>query len=497
MVACVICTSASLFAQTTAADKILLASFAKSIDQGRYQEVESQLLKFVVSKPEVAEGYELLARLRYGQQRLPEARSLYQRALSLDPKLTLAKIDLGITTFMIGETERAREDLRSVSLGPSEMSAYGLRLVEALVLVGEFDAAVRTIDSLPPIMRNGAALPFRAQAYLSLKRRADVLKLIPFAKAKIPRETEIAVDVASVLIGTEFNKEATILLTSSLASSPTNLRVLLLLGRAKVNERDFAAARIYAVKAQAISPESGEAAFLLATVESEQGNTSEAFAAFELAIALAPASIDIKPQAVIAAMRAKKPRRAVEIARELLAARPDDPEAIYLFGAASLQAGRIADAETFLGRFTRERPKDGRGCVAYSLALAAQPEKVGPARRKLEECVATDPRNFEATYQLALSHRSTGETAQAINYLERTVDLSPNYAFAVRDLGVLYLQAGKEEQARAKLETAAKLAPNDADTHFQLSRLYNLSGQPELAKQHFDMFQKLRNRDEK
>jgi tetratricopeptide (TPR) repeat protein len=200
-------------------------------------------------------------------------------------------------------------------------------------------------------------------------------------------------------------------------------------------------------------------------------------------------------KAVVAAMRANQSRRAVELAREMIRLRPDDPDIIYLFGAASLQSGRIADAEAYLERYTRERPSDGRGCVAYALSLAAQPTKIDPARSKLEGCVAMDPANFEATYQLALSHRSSGETEKAIDYLERTVNRAPNYAYAVRDLGVLYLQAGKEAEARVNLEKAAKLAPNDPDTHFQLSRLYNLAGEPVLAKRHFDTFQKLKDQN--
>jgi tetratricopeptide (TPR) repeat protein len=487
--------SAFAAAQRPLPDKALLSSFEEAIDQGRYSEVESGLLKFVVSRPDVGAGYELLGRLRFRQDRLNEARSLYQRAVTLDPRSVRARVDLAVTLHRLDDTATAVDILKgignAVPVGPTD----GLRLAEALVLVREYDDALRTIDRLPPNVKNLAALPFRVESYLALGRRDDIEKVILTANVIARRESEIAAGVAGILVGTAFNKAAADLLSTVLRTAPRHIRALLLMGRAKIYDRDFPQARIHVTKAASLSPESAEAAFLLATIESEQGNSIEALAGFERALELSPGSMEVMSKAVVAAMRANQSRRAVELAREMIRLRPDDPDIIYLFGAASLQSGRIADAEAYLERYTRERPSDGRGCVAYALALAAQPTKIDPARSKLEGCVAMDPANFEATYQLALSHRSSGETEKAIDYLERTVNRAPNYAYAVRDLGVLYLQAGKEAEARVNLEKAAKLAPNDPDTHFQLSRLYNLAGEPVLAKRHFDTFQKLKDQN--
>lgn len=488
-----LCLASPVLGQATSADPALLSTFERGIEQGRYSDVEGGLLKFVLSHPELAAGYELLGRLRFRQERLNEARSLYKRAVTLDPKLLRARIDLSVTVYRMGETATATEMLKAVSGDPVTSINDRLRLAEALVLVREFEIALRATDLLPLSVQNGRALPFRAESYVILNQRENVLRVLATAKSIARREPELATGVASVLVGTSFNKPAAELLSLILSTAPKNVRAMILLGRAKIHDRDLDAARTQVARAVALSPESPEAAFLLATIESEQGRTTEALTAFERALQLSPGSVEVMSKAVVAAMRANQSRRAVEIARDLVKSKPDDPDVIYLFGAASLQAGRIADAEVYLERYLRERPNDGRGCVAFALSLAAQPAKIDAARSKLEACVAMNPANFEATYQLALSHRSAGDTAKAIDYLERTVNRSPNYAYAVRDLGVLYLQAGNETQARLNLEKAAKLAPDDADTHFQLSRLYNLAGEPALAKQHFDKFQKLRN----
>jgi tetratricopeptide (TPR) repeat protein len=479
-------------AQVSPGERQLLASIEQGIDKGSYSDIEGRLMQFVVSHPNDASGLRLLGRLRFRQGRLNEARSLYQRSIILDPKAVRTKVDLSVTLYELSEVGPARELLKEISI-ESTLPVELLHLSQAFVMVGEYNDALRAIERLPAIVKNGAALPLRVKSYLALDRPGDVTKLLPMARMKVPGDPDAATAVASVLVGTAFNKDAVGLLALILRNSPKNVPALLLMGRAKVNERDLASARALAAKAASLDPRSPEAAYLVATIESEQGRYTEALAAFEQALALSPSSVEVMSQAIVAAMRANKSRRAVEIARDLIRLKPDDPDSVYLFGAASLQAGRIADAEAYLGRYVLERPKDGRGCVAFALSLAAQPSKIDLARNNLEGCVATDPANFEATYQLALSYRSSGDAAKAIEYLERTVKLSPNYAVAVRELGAMYLQSGKEEQARIHLERAVKLAPDDADGHFQLSRLYNLIGQPALAKQHFDIFQKLRN----
>ena len=150
-------------------------------------------------------------------------------------------------------------------------------------------------------------------------------------------------------------------------------------------------------------------------------------------------------------------------------------------------------ASESLDRFIQKRPKDPRGCLAIGLVLAAQPERIEDARNQLRRCVETDPTNFEARYQLALSYKAQGENEKAIPELEATVKAAPEYAPALRDLGTLYLQAGDDSKARPLLERAASLNAQDGETHFQLSRLYNRIGEPALAKQHLELFQKLKD----
>jgi Flp pilus assembly protein TadD len=196
-------------------------------------------------------------------------------------------------------------------------------------------------------------------------------------------------------------------------------------------------------------------------------------------------------------MRANQPLVAVNAAEELLRLKPDDPESLYLLGAASLQKGSLASARSVLERYRQKRPDDPRGCLALGITLATQPGQSTPAKSEFEQCLKLDPANVEAKYQLGLIFKSEGETERAVQLLEEVIARTPEHASALRDVGALYLQTGADVKARNVLEKAATLNPADAETHFLLSRLYSRVGDSALAKQHLDQFQKIKSQREK
>ena len=63
---------------------------------------------------------------------------------------------------------------------------------------------------------------------------------------------------------------------------------------------------------------------------------------------------------------------AVDAANELLVLEPNEPEFLYLFGAASLQHGSLATADA-LERYRKQRPDDPRGCLALGITWLDSP----------------------------------------------------------------------------------------------------------------------------
>ena len=470
-----------------------LAEFEKNIEQGKFEETERPLLDYAIAHPNDAQALSLLARLRYRQNRFEEAAGLNKRVLTLDPNLAAAKINLALVTFKLGRADEARQILSEFDQTSPIAPVDQLNLADTLFLIGEFQKALKTTENLPLKLKNNDALPIIAACNLELGDRQKFNELIPLIKIAAAGNVVLAVRLAEILQTAGMKPEAMDLLRRALATAPNNASILILIGRFEVFAGEFAQARQHLNRAAALTANSPEVLSAQALLENYRGNRTAAFALLDKARGLAPNSTAILADYVLTAIKINQSQNAVDAARKLIELKQTEPEFRYLLGAALLQNGNISSAQEVLERFVKERPNDGRGCLALGLTLATQSDRLEAARNQLAHCLEIDPTNYEARYQLGLSYKTQGETAKAIELLAEVTRQAPDYAAALRDLGALYVQTGAEKQARAALERAAMLNAQDADTHFQLSRLYNLTGETALAKRHLEMFQKLKN----
>lgn len=489
----IFCAASFAPAQKTALDKNPLAKFEKSIEQGDYKSVERDLLNYAIQNPNDARGFELLARMRRYQNRLNEARSLYQKVLALDPKFTLAKINLAEVNFQTGNSAASLSALNEITDRDISNDALRLKLAQAFTLAGDCRKALEALEKLSLKIKNGDALPVRAECYLKLRENRKIASLLPLANSLVRPNPAISIKFADVLTGGAMFKESADVLRAVVRTFPQNADALVLLAKAEIYLKDFANAKIHLAQASKIKTGSPDLFFVQGLLESEQGKNAESLGLLEKALAAAPDSTVFLRQYVISAIRASENGKAVRAAEKLLQLNPNEPEFLYLHGAAALQNNNLNAAQNSLTKYFEIRPQDPRGCVALGLVFAAQADKLDVARRQMEKCIELNSGNTEAKYQLGLSYKAAGETAKAIEYFEATVKDAPGYASALRDLGASYMQTGAEAKARAALEKSVALEPDDADTHFQLSRLYNIIGETELAKKHLEIFQKLKN----
>lgn len=489
----ILCAANFSSAQKIQPDKTALTKFEKSIEQGKYAEIERDLLNYVIAHPTDAQGFEMLAKLRFAQSRLNEAKSLYQKSLSLDPNLTTAKINLALVNFQTSSTEQALAVLNEISDHEVSNDALRFKLAQTFAFVGDCQRALSNVEKLTAKIKNTDALPLRALCYEQLGDKQKVGALILPAKNLVKQTPAIAVNFAEILINAAMFQESADVLRSVVKLFPKNADALILLAKSEIYLNDTATAKTHLEQAAKINSESTNLLYVKSLLESRRGNSTEALNLLEKSLAVNPNSTEILRQIVIAAMRANQTEKAAKTAEKLLELKPDKPEFLYLYGVASLQNNKLAAAESSLTKFLEMRPADSLGCLALGLTFAAQPDKITEARQQLTHCVEINPKSFEANFQLGLSYKAQGETEKAAEYYEAAIRDAPNYAPALRDLGAVYLQSGAESKAQIVLEKSVAIDPNDADTHFQLSRLYNLIGQPELAKKHLEIFQKLKN----
>ena len=478
--------------QNNPTQAIDFARIETSIEQGKLKEVEKPLLDYAIAHPRDVRALELLGQVRYQQRRFDEAQSLYQRVLALEPTRIRPKINLARLIYELGDHDRARLLLGEMAANSRGTVSQRVDLARALVLVGEFQKALEVADKLPIVVKNGAALPLRAASYLGLGGRQKLMDLMPLIRRQAVSNSEVAAECATIFQKAEMSEEAFVLLRSALARAPNNSDLLIMLAQMETSAGNFAEARRHLNRAAKLKPESADTLYSFGILESAEGNHDAAVSNLKQARGLAPHSPTILAQLVLNAMRANQPRLAVEAANDLVQLKPDDAEYLYLLGAASLQNGSLASAQSALERYKQQRPNDPRGCLALGITFARQPGQQQKAKAEFEECLKLDPTTVEPKYQLGLILKAAGELTKAIQMFEDVTTSASQHANAFRDLGGLYLQTGAETKARAVLERSVALNPKDAETHFLLSRLYSLIGESVLARQHFGIFQKLR-----
>src|SRR5687767_14584959 len=230
----IFCAANFVSAQKTPVDKNALAKFDKSIEQGNLAAIERDLLNYVINNPNDAKGFELLAKLRFAQNRLNEAKSLYQKALLLDGALISAKINLAVINFQTGNTEPAVADLIEISVKEITDDALRINLAQAFAFIGDCQKALTTVEHLAVNVKNSDVLPVRAVCYLKTGDDQKLNSLMPLAKNLIKQNPAIPVKFGEILSNAAKYKESGDILRAVVSAAPQHAKVLILLARSEI-----------------------------------------------------------------------------------------------------------------------------------------------------------------------------------------------------------------------------------------------------------------------
>ena len=208
-------------------------------------------------------------------------------------------------------------------------------------------------------------------------------------------------------------------------------------------------------------------------------------------------SIDVLLLA-IAHSRAGRHAEAEVLLHQVLAADPDQPNALFLLGESALAGERAEEAVDFLTRALALRPthRDGRVALARAQLAAGQPWAVldtleplaghtafatvqtlrGTALNALGEpaeavvafthALATKPDNAETHLNLGNAYAELDQADLAEQHIRRAIALQPAMAEAHASLGHLLAGLGRVAEAVARNETAIALQPDFAAAHW-------------------------------
>ena len=162
--------------------------------------------------------------------------------------------------------------------------------------------------------------------------------------------------------------------------------------------------------------------------------------------ALAPSEVEAALSAALKHHRAGRLGEAKHIYRQILAAQPDNPDALHLLGILSAQSGD-------------------------NLRAAAL----------IEKAIGVNPNNAAFHFNLANVYRALGRLPDAIAAYRRALAINPKFAAAHGNLGNTLRARGKPDEAVASYRRALAIDPNDAETHFNLGNALKDQGQLDEA----------------
>ena len=182
-------------------------------------------------------------------------------------------------------------------------------------------------------------------------------------------------------------------------------------------------------------------------------------------------------------------RRTYQLPRALahldtwLGAQPDSVRALVWRGETLLLLGRVRDALADYRKAVEVDPQEdeARLKVAELFLGFHRPKE---ARAHFTELLNRHPDQGEALFGLARCRAEQGDTAGAVNLLDRLLSLQPEHSGALAERGKIALDAGSLRDAEQWLRKAAGLAPFERKTLYPLSLCLTANGHTREAEEY-------------
>ena len=202
--------------------------------------------------------------------------------------------------------------------------------------------------------------------------------------------------------------------------------------------------------------------------------------------------------------------------QQVIAAKPNEPDAYYNLGTLYLRKNELTQARQYLEQAVKLRlnypeawnnlgmieAQQGQAEAAirnfkeslqqrpdYAIALLnlgnlyRRQGNFAESEKFLKRALELEPENPEANYNLGMLYARQEQLLVASKYLQRAVDLRPDYADALNNLGVFFVREERYPEAEEKFKTCIRVAPSFDQAYLNLARLYVLQKDKEKARE--------------
>jgi predicted Zn-dependent protease len=351
---------------------------------------EAKLDPWLVSHPSDARALFDAGYVADAQNRLDDAASLYRRAVIADPKSFEARLSLGLLLAREGKPDEARPELAQATMldpgeaGPdlkarawralaqidrtSNPSQASSDLLEALKLspetpddtllaanlaeqTGQLDAAeaaYRRVLAQDP--KSVAADSGLAHILIVRKRYSDAEIVLRAALAQAPDDPALTAQLAAALAAQD-NAEALPLLEKLYAAHPADRPIARMLAAIRADAGDYAGSDRLDSRLLAADPDDAELLIAHGQNLVHQGEFEQAFAAFDKAAKIDPASADAWSGLAFAASRINRPAVTLHALTMRSRSAPEIPATLFLWATAYDSLHQKEQAAVYYHRF--------------------------------------------------------------------------------------------------------------------------------------------------
>jgi tetratricopeptide (TPR) repeat protein len=214
----------------------------------------------------------------------------------------------------------------------------------------------------------------------------------------------------------------------------------------------------------------------------QHGYLDAAAAAFEQVIAQKPDNPEAYYNLGTLHLRQNNLQQARQNIEQTLKLRPNYPEAWNNLGMIAAQQGQPDEAVRDFQQSLSERPN-------YAIALLnlgnlyRRQGAFDKAQTLLNRALEIQPDDAETNYSLGMFYAQQEQMQSAADYLQKAIDLRPGYPEALNNLGVLFVRANNYAGAEAQFRTGIRAAPNFDQSYLNLARLYVMQNDKEKARE--------------
>jgi FimV-like protein len=168
--------------------------------------------------------------------------------------------------------------------------------------------------------------------------------------------------------------------------------------------------------------------------------------------------------------------------QEAVKLKPDYAEGWNNLGMVSAQQGLEAEAIEDFKKSLELRPSYETALLNYGNLLRRKGDLTG-AEKLLEQALQEKPDDADANYGMGMLYAQENDLERASEFLAKAIEARPGYADALNNLGVLLVRQEKYAEARENFENCIRVAPQFDQAYLNLARLYILLDDKEKARE--------------